>query len=243
MPPFFGVSAAQSAAPRMAARLAASKPVLIPIASSRRVRRSVEPDRRQILIDVVTWADLPSLDIRPVGNDPAPPQYPNLVGLGIEHVFTQEARSLELRAAGDLARLWPGAASARGRRISWRRSMAGSPKALTRLILKRRRRCWTSWREPVIADFSYYRPSARCCRALRVSADRAARPGPHTRRKPRLLDLERRINSANSSPRSRGSGSHQYVNRGMDCGGCIYFGYSRSVSRLAFSSHIKDGTP
>jgi hypothetical protein len=39
----------------------------------------------------------------------------------------------------------------------------------------------------------YYRPSARCCRALRVSADRAARPGPHTRGKPRLLDLERRV--------------------------------------------------
>jgi hypothetical protein len=39
----------------------------------------------------------------------------------------------------------------------------------------------------------YYRPSARCCRALRVSADRTARPGPDTRGKPRLLDLERRI--------------------------------------------------
>ena len=33
----------------------------------------------------------------------------------------------------------------------------------------------------------------RCCRVRRVSADRAARPGPHTRGKPRLLDLGRRI--------------------------------------------------
>src|SRR5215813_12851671 len=39
----------------------------------------------------------------------------------------------------------------------------------------------------------YYRSSARCCRVRRVSADRAARPGPHTRGRPRLLDLGRRI--------------------------------------------------
>ena len=38
-----------------------------------------------------------------------------------------------------------------------------------------------------------YRPSARCCRVRRVSADRAARPSPHTRGKPRLLNLGRRI--------------------------------------------------
>src|SRR5215471_17885960 len=39
----------------------------------------------------------------------------------------------------------------------------------------------------------YSHPSARCCRILRVSADRAARPGPHTGGKPRLVDLGRRI--------------------------------------------------
>src|SRR5215475_8389798 len=39
----------------------------------------------------------------------------------------------------------------------------------------------------------YYRSSARCCRVRHVSADRAARPGPHTRGKPRLLDVGRRI--------------------------------------------------
>src|SRR4029077_1783592 len=39
----------------------------------------------------------------------------------------------------------------------------------------------------------YHRLSARCSRALRVSADQAARPGPDTRGKPRLLDPERRI--------------------------------------------------
>jgi hypothetical protein len=36
----------------------------------------------------------------------------------------------------------------------------------------------------------YYRPSARCCRVLRVSADRAARPGPHTREKPRWREMD-----------------------------------------------------
>src|SRR4029077_1004270 len=45
----------------------------------------------------------------------------------------------------------------------------------------------------------YYRPWARCCRVLRVSADRAARPGPHTREKPRLLDVGRQF------PRETGS--------------------------------------
>jgi hypothetical protein len=44
-----------------------------------------------------------------------------------------------------------------------------------------------------MARQKYHRPSARCCRVRRVSADRAARPGPHTRGKPRLLDVGRRI--------------------------------------------------
>src|ERR1700756_941484 len=39
----------------------------------------------------------------------------------------------------------------------------------------------------------YYRSSARCCHVPRVSPDRAARPGPHTRGKPRLLDVGKRI--------------------------------------------------
>jgi len=40
-------------------------------------------------------------------------------------------------------------------------------------------------------------PVGRCCRALRFSADRAARLGPHTRGKPRLLDVGRRIPARN----------------------------------------------
>jgi hypothetical protein len=44
-----------------------------------------------------------------------------------------------------------------------------------------------------IARQRHYRSSARCCWTLRVSVDRAARPSPHTRGKPRLLDVGRRI--------------------------------------------------
>ena len=44
-----------------------------------------------------------------------------------------------------------------------------------------------------IAQQRDYRSSAQCCWTLRVSVDRAARPSPHTRGKPRLLDVGRRI--------------------------------------------------
>src|SRR5262252_7288996 len=44
-----------------------------------------------------------------------------------------------------------------------------------------------------IARQRHHRSSARCCWTLRVSVDRAARPSPHTRGKPRLLDVGRRI--------------------------------------------------
>src|SRR5215472_1360882 len=44
-----------------------------------------------------------------------------------------------------------------------------------------------------IARQRYYRSSARCCWTLCVSVDRAAHPSPHTRGKPRLLDVGRRI--------------------------------------------------
>jgi hypothetical protein len=47
-----------------------------------------------------------------------------------------------------------------------------------------------------IARQRHYRSSARCCWTLRVSVDRAARPSPHTRGKPRLLDVPRRILAA-----------------------------------------------
>ena len=39
----------------------------------------------------------------------------------------------------------------------------------------------------------HYRSSARCCWTLCVSVDRAAHPSTHTRGKPRLLDVGRRI--------------------------------------------------
>ena len=57
-------------------------------------------------------------------------------------------------------------------------------------------------------------PVGRCCRALRFSADRAARLGPHTRGKPRLLDVGRRIPARNrfapDSPLQEPDSNHQF---------------------------------
>src|ERR1700758_1085811 len=47
----------------------------------------VKPDRRQILIDVVAWADLPALYVRPIRDDPVVPGRHQHMRLDIEHVF------------------------------------------------------------------------------------------------------------------------------------------------------------
>src|SRR5215472_15018142 len=49
----------------------------------------VEPDRRQILIQVMARADLPALHIGPGGDDPIPPQHRELVRLGIDHMLLE----------------------------------------------------------------------------------------------------------------------------------------------------------
>ena len=59
----------------------------------------------------------------------------------------QQAKSWELRAATSLARLWQPRASARTPTTCWRRCTTGSPRALTRRMCRRRRRCWRSWRD------------------------------------------------------------------------------------------------
>src|SRR5271166_3110353 len=51
----------------------------------------IEPDRCQVLIEVVTRADLPALDVGGVGNDPIPPQHPDRMGLGIYREFLELA--------------------------------------------------------------------------------------------------------------------------------------------------------
>ena len=57
----------------------------------------------------------------------------------------QEAKSLELRAAMSLARLWQQQGKrAEARTSCWHRSTAGSPRALTPLTCRRPRRCWKS---------------------------------------------------------------------------------------------------
>jgi hypothetical protein len=58
----------------------------------------------------------------------------------------QQTKSWELRAAMSLARLWRGQEESALRPMTCsRRSTAGSPKASTRWISRRQRRCWRSW--------------------------------------------------------------------------------------------------
>src|SRR5260370_40697250 len=100
MPPFFGVSSTGAAkdapirrAPRPAARVADLASIGIPPnnASCSSSPLFIEPDRRQILVDVITRADFPAHYIRSVGHDAIPPQYPNLGGPCTEHISLQTA--------------------------------------------------------------------------------------------------------------------------------------------------------
>jgi predicted ATPase len=56
----------------------------------------------------------------------------------------QQAKSLELRAATSLARLWQQQANARKPMICWHQSMGGSLKGLRRLTGRMPRCCWTN---------------------------------------------------------------------------------------------------
>ena len=56
----------------------------------------------------------------------------------------QQAKSLELRAAMSLARLWNSRASAPRPGSSWRQSTVGSPRALTPPTSRTPRHCWKS---------------------------------------------------------------------------------------------------
>src|SRR5215468_9603793 len=59
----------------------------------------VEPDRAEILVQVMARADLPALDIGSVRHDPVPPQQKHSVRLVIKHVFLKFAhhRALSCR--------------------------------------------------------------------------------------------------------------------------------------------------
>src|SRR6516164_2818621 len=51
----------------------------------------VQPDRCQILVQIVARADLPALYVVSVGDDPIPPQHRKLVRFGIDHVLFEIA--------------------------------------------------------------------------------------------------------------------------------------------------------
>src|SRR5689334_4137115 len=100
MPPSRGVSAtgvvtgaAINRAPRLVISIADLVSIGIPPRKASCSPRLlfIEPDRRQVLVDEVTRADLPPLHIRLVGNDAVPPYHPDLVRLGVDHVFLEIA--------------------------------------------------------------------------------------------------------------------------------------------------------
>src|ERR1700757_5135257 len=49
----------------------------------------VQPDRCQILVQIMARADLPALYVVSVGDDPIPPQHRELVRFGIDHVLLE----------------------------------------------------------------------------------------------------------------------------------------------------------
>src|ERR1700704_5969162 len=66
----------------------------------------IQPDVRQILVQIVARADLPAFHIRPVGDDPIPPGQHQLVRLDIHDVLGElEHQLLLLRRVGLVHRL------------------------------------------------------------------------------------------------------------------------------------------
>ncbi len=65
----------------------------------------------------------------------------------------QEAKSLELRAAMSLSRLWQQQGKRPKPTSCWRRSTAGSPRGLTPPTCRRPRRCWQSYHAKYRAQY------------------------------------------------------------------------------------------
>ena len=83
----------------------------------------------------------------------------------------QQAKSLELRAAMSLARLWQQQGRAPKPASCWHPSTAGSPRALTRPTCRRPRRCWrslgdnTNVHNPPLKQFAQLRRTRHFARA------------------------------------------------------------------------------
>src|SRR6516162_6727573 len=84
MPPCLGVSSAAASG-----AAASSDPILI--ASSCSAELFIEPNRRQILIEIMAGADPPALHIRAVRNNTVIPEQEYLVGLAVENVLLEVA--------------------------------------------------------------------------------------------------------------------------------------------------------
>ena len=51
----------------------------------------IEPDRRQVLVEIMTWADFPALHICVMWHHSVPPQQKDVVRFGVENVFLEVA--------------------------------------------------------------------------------------------------------------------------------------------------------
>src|SRR5947207_10129167 len=106
MPPRFGVSAAGAAVPASdsapinpAAASRAADPMLSSRSASFFCLSStllVQPDGRQVLIEEVTWADLPAFDIGAVRHATVPEGQRQFVRLGVDHVSLELAHQRPL---------------------------------------------------------------------------------------------------------------------------------------------------
>src|SRR5207249_2620896 len=70
----------------------------------------------------------------------------------LEVTRRQQAKSLELRAAMSLRACGSSRTGLRKPTSCWRRSTAGSPRALTPSTCRKRRHCWTRWRNATPVD-------------------------------------------------------------------------------------------
>ena len=90
----------------------------------------------------------------------------------------QEAKSLELRAAMSLSRLWQQQGKQAEARACWRRSMAGSPRALTPPTSRRPKPCSKNWGDNTGEHNTPLQHLAQFCSAMMVeSMTGGQRPG------------------------------------------------------------------
>ena len=114
----------------------------------------------------------------------------------LEMARQQQARSLELRAAMSLSRLWQQQGKRAEARQLLRRCTAGSPRVLTPPTCRKPGRCWTIWHETAggLGAFSSMRIPHLWSASTATSASGSRRPGAGSG------DYDQAIGAAGSLP-------------------------------------------